>query len=349
METHEVIDLAHWVFDHVKVAMPVYEELVRAMEQNSQNGTKVAIREHLNAVEAALKSMPTERLSSQQVQLLEGIEAWQYIGKRGFSFIERVVKEGNYDPVSSAKDLRAAKQTLESAIQLMSQAESSLHELGIFSSASHDHPAQPLIRLHFRADASIDNVVELKKWATEWHEISRGLALASGESPEDVRISSATTGSIIITLATTATITLLIAKIIKNISDIVRNTIEIDNALSEWRTRRLIDRNIETALKERKKSLATEGLKNTLDTAKEQLGELDGEASNALEKALQKLFRFHEKGGEVDILLPPKPDDEEDTEALEEDTASLREVVSEVRKLRNEIALLLEDGTQDAT
>ena len=62
-------------------------------------------------------------------------------------------------------------------------------------------PDEILIRVSFTNAASISNIVDLKRWSREWHDIARGIAMAHGASPESIRVVGAGKGSIVVDLA----------------------------------------------------------------------------------------------------------------------------------------------------
>ena len=350
MDVNEIVGLASWINEYVNPAMPIYEQLASAMEQNAGGSSKVPLREHLDAVKTALQGMPVERLTYQQTDLLASLEVEDLIGEKGWRFVERAVKEGNYDPASAATDIRRAKQRLDNIIQRFKQARAALNSVGVQGEVEYDRSDKVTVRVRFKDGVEIVNVSQLKKWTAEWYEISRGLAMAVGERPEDVEVKGATTGSLIIILGTTLTVATIIALIMKQVASTVKSSMEIAHTLQDWKMRKVADAEVERVLVARRKGIEDGGVAAALELVKEKLGQrIVGDVENALKKSIEKMFSFAAKGGEVDMLPPPKPaaDDEVD-DAVAEAIYTITENVEEMRTLKAATQLLIEDKANEA-
>lgn len=349
MNVNEVIGLAQWLNDHVQPALNVYEQLTAAMEQNANNGSKVPLREHLDAVEHALLAMPIEQLSFQQTDTLDEVNVFQLLGEKGWRFVERTVKEGNFDPASAATDIRNAKQTVEKAVTLFNAARKALSAVGIQGEDEFESSTKVTVRIHFKEAVEISNVVQLKNRTADWYDISRGLAMAAGERPEDVEVKGATNGSVIIILGATLTVATLIALIMKQVASTVKSSMEIAHTLQDWKMRKVADSEVERVLLERRKRIEDSGTEEALKLVKEKIGgEMVGDVQNALQKSIEKMFSFASKGGEVDLLPPPEPtEDEEVDDAIVEAVKTITENVEEMRTLKAATQLLIEDKTNE--
>ena len=348
MNVSEVIGLANWLNNHVQPAMSVYEQLAAAMEQNANSGSKVPLREHLDAVEKALRAMPVEQLTFQQSDTLEEIEVLDLLGEKGWRFVERTVKEGNFDPASAAIDIRKAKQTIEKAVTLFTAARKALSAAGMKGDPDYDSDDKVTVRVRFKDAVEISNVAQLKNRTADWYDISRGLAMAAGERPEDVEVRGATTGSIIIILGTTLTVATIIALIMKQVASTVKSSMEIAHTLQDWKMRKVADREVERVLLARRKSIEDNGAAEALKLVKEKVGgRIAGDVENALKKSIEKMFSFASKGGEVDLLPPPAPNEEEVDEAVADAINTITENVEEMRTLKAATQLLIEDKTNE--
>ncbi len=264
MNVNEVMGLANWLNDHVQPAMNVYEQLAAAMEQNANNGSKVPLCEHLDAVEHALRAMPVEQLTFQQTDVLDEKEVLQLLGERGWRFVERTVKEGNFDPASAATDIRKAKQTIDNAVTLFGASRNALSAVGMRDEAEYDSSEKVAVRIRFKDAVEISNISQLKSRTADWYDISRGLAMAAGEKPEDIEVKGATTGSIIIILGTTLTVAKIIALIMKQVASIVKSSMEIAHTLQDWKMRKVADAEVEQALLTRRKRIEESGTTEAL-------------------------------------------------------------------------------------
>ncbi|MGI1661369.1 hypothetical protein ACRDNQ_03925 [Palleronia sp. KMU-117] len=352
MDVNEVVGLADWLDEHVAPAMSVYEALVAALEQNATNSSRVPLKEHLEAVERELMSMPVEQLTYEQSDLLEAMGVLHLLGKKGWRFIEQTVKEGNYDPATSAQDARKAKQQLDRTLQLFKKARQSLAEVNITGLHAEGDEDKVTVRVRFTEGVEIKNVTQLKKWSGEWYDIARGLAMAVGEKPEDVEVKGASTGSVIIILGTTLTVATIIALIMKQVASTVKSSMEIAHTLQDWKMRKIADAEVEATLKARRERVEKGGVDAAYEEVVKRLdGKLQGDVEAALKKSIDKLFSFTAKGGEVDILPPPVPEHVEphhpEDDVIAESIETLTNDIEEIRSLKAETQLLIEDNSDD--
>lgn len=350
MDVDELVGLAEWMDEYVAPAMSVYEHLVAAMEHNASNGSKVPLREHLDSIRQAMLDMPVSQLSYQQADLLNYLLVEDLIGERGWLFIESTIKEGNYDPASAASEARRAKARLDSTLQQFKQIHQALGVVGLADEPEYEHADKVTIRVRFKDGVEISNVSQLKKWSAEWFDISRGLAMAANERPEDVVVKGATTGSIILVLGASLTVATMVALIMKQVASTVKLSMEIAHTLQDWKMRRIADAEIERSLQARRKAIEDSGTRDALHLVKEKLGaQIAGEAENALTKSIEKMFSFSAKGGEVDMLPPPEPSDDENREEPTVDAIrTITESVEEMRTLKAQTQLLIERAPNEA-
>lgn len=353
MDVNEVVSLAQWIEEYIHPANSSYEELVAALEQNANSTSKVAIRDLLEKVKKELLSMPVEQLTLQQTDLLNELEVRDLLGKEGWRFIERTVKEGNYDPASAAQDSRNAKQKLDKLVTLFRKTKQALHDVRIEGTPDYTDD-KVTVRVRFTGGADIVNVVDLRKWSGEWVDISRGIALAVGERPEDVEVKGATTGSLILILGTTLSVATVLALIMKQVAQTVKSSMEIAHSLEDFKMKRLINKEIEDAFKKRRKEIEDGGVDETLTLVKEKLGDkVTNELEGGLKKSIEKVFSFASKGGEVDMLPPPEPEtnpNEDPDEEVIDTIASIKEIsdnIEEMRSIKAATQLLIEDQRDD--
>jgi len=255
------------------------------------------------------------------------------------------VKEGNYDPASAASDIRAANQRIVIAVQSFSEARSALSAVGMDGESKYDSSDKVTVRIRFKDEVKIANISQLKNRAADWYDISRGLAIAAGERPEDVEVKGATTGSVIFILGTTLTVATIISLIMKQVAATVKSTMDVAHTLQDWKTRKIADDVVEKVLQDRQKSIEDNGTAEALKLVKEKIGaHIKGDVENALKKSIEKMFSFAAKGGEVDMLPPPQPSEDEDiNEAVADAINTITKNVEEMRILKATTQLLIEN------
>ncbi len=312
----------------------------------------------MNTVNGILNEMPMDELTQEELDHLDQLGVGMYLGRKGADFLEETLKTKNYDPASAAGDVRTALGEINTRLSQFTELRSSLGNLKFTSDeiVVDNHLAE--IRVRFQSDASIDDVVLLKAWSSDWHDIMRGVAMCVGEKPEDVMVVGTSNGSIIICLAGTVAVTGALVKIVQNIGKITHEVLTIANTVEDLRHKKILNREIEDTFKKRRDEIIDNGVGSTVDAVLD--GKVaKGDVKSALKKSVEKYLNFNQKGGDVDFI-PPKEEELYDGDgdgdsgekaqeiiALNEGIALLRDAVEEMRTQKAEILMLSDqrDGT----
>jgi hypothetical protein len=344
MTVDEIIQLHKWLGKHVEPNIGIYESLAAALAHNAQQSAQQPIRDQLAALEVAMMAMPIQELTSEQTQLLEENNVLKYFGVPGQLFIDAVIKESKYDAATASKEMSTASSLVRNTVNTFTNLISSLNSVGITEPAPFKIEAGIVTRVRFTGNASITDVVELKKWSTEWNDIARGLATAVGERPEDVHVIGAATGSIVFILGVPVAIVKLLVSLSKSASTISTNIINIQNGIEDLRHKKVLNAAIESAMREEIQRLKSQGGNDALDNLKYLIGgDIRPENEKLLKSAATKYLNFTEKGGEIDMLAPPQPA-EEDYE-LVKSLDGIREDIEDVRKLKETLQLLIANNS----
>jgi hypothetical protein len=354
MNISELVRLANWIEEYVGPSLSPYDQLATILEQNATQSAKQAVKPHLDAVERALKRIPSEQLSDLQIELLKEQEIFDLVGLPGWKRLEATLLASDYDPASVAAKVRADRSSLERVASRFKRLTQSLTELDIDDQNFCVEPARVEVRVRFTRQASIQNPADLKKWSADWYDIIRGIALCVDEKPQDTLVIGATEGSLIVIFSASVPVAKVLALLSKYVTTVVMNGLQMANAMEDLRHKKIMNRSIEEAMKAQAKQIAETGAENAFKAIVEHAGVPDGEKKGPIKIAVDKFFNFSDKGGEVDLLPPPSPplsvanDDEADDETTDDsdDLTALNEVVEEVRKLRDEARALLEPPKQ---
>lgn len=353
MDTSQVTNLAIWVENHLPDISNKYRVVSQILDHNAKQAQKQPFREELEDLTNSLARMNFEHLTNEEVDLLKEMETLQYLGERGRKFVNGTFTTSEFDPATAASDLREGVESIDSTIQKFDIALDALSELGLeYLDDDQTNLEFPLVRVRFKDKASIEDIAKLKKWAADWHDIARGVAMSVGETPQSVRIVGANNGSIIVTLTTVASVTIVLAIIAKNSGRIAAEVLGIANDIEDFRHKRRLNKVIEDELKNQQTKVQETGVEDTLKEIKETFPDLiKGEVENALKKSITKYFDFYKKGGDVDFIPPrsQRDDDDivEDQELIEQIAAQSEEnqrlvgVIEEVRAQQAEILQLV--------
>lgn len=323
MDVREVEKLAEWYLDHFAPLSERYQELIAPVQNNANQQAKSALEGELNALLSYLTAMDFEVLSLQQIKLLDELGVGSLLGHSGAEFVAGIIRTSNYDPATALKELTDAHAQLNGIRLHFDTLLKSMAGLKLRRQDTEDVEEFITIRVGFQNDAAINNVTEWKDSAKDWYDIIRGLALASNEAPEATRVIGASTGSIILILAGTATVTALLALISKNVAAVAKDTLEILHSVEDLRQRKLLTKVMEAEFKSLIDTRKQSALDNITKEVKPLLADANGEKIPALTNSIKKLLAFNEKGGNVDFVAP----DDDGSDTAESESEENEEVV----------------------
>jgi hypothetical protein len=351
MNVGELYYLSEWFAERHPELSRFYQELQSPLQHNANQPDKQPLEQNLDILTDYLGSMSFAELSMQQLDLLSTIGIDQYIGPSGKNFVNSTVRVSHFDPATAVQRIEEAIASINSTHKKLAGYRSAVNALDVDLMGFEEPDDFITIRVGFRNDASIENITDWKNSGKDWYDIIRGLSLASGEPPESTRVIGAGTGSIILFLAATATVTTLLAIISKNVMSVAKNIIDIQSATEELRQKKILTKLMEQELSRQVKELKDGALTTVLAEVKGTLPTISGEAENALSNSIKKLLAFNEKGGNVDFVSPDNSGDEEsgddentpDTAAL----AQARAAIHDYQASRDEIRLITASSNND--
>lgn len=332
MNVQELAGLADWLEHeiHKGGVLQQYQALSNALSRNTQqNQQKVSFDSEKEKLFEALTAMPLAKLSREQLSFLETIGIRSSIGQAGVDDLEDALYRNVIDPATSARIVQEKTQRIGATKARIDAIRTALKDIPLDLQESGEGGV--LFRVYFQGDASIDDVVDLKKWSAAWHDIGRGVAMLHNESPEDVRVVGAGTGSIIIELSVVAGVALTIGKIIKEALDIAEQTNRIRIQAEQIRGMKLSNAKIASDLDKEAEKIKSEGgdkINKIVAEGSTLEGDAKGDIAKALSTSVVKLLDFLDKGGRVDIIVRGAESEDADEVVL-----ALDEQVSEIRRL----------------
>jgi len=331
MNIEELEHLATWIKEHATLAQTKYQVLAGIAQHNSQQQQKKPLETALKDLQETLHEIPLHVLSNGQINLLSTFDLANLLGRSGVSFVDDTIKKTNFDPATASTELAKAVKTITVAIQRADRLITAFDGIDLHSTNSPLEDNRALVRIEFRGDASITNVVNWKEWSDKWHEIARGIVLSINEAPEDVRVVGATNGSIIIALTGTYAFVKILASIAKLVTNVAKDIVLLNHSIEDLRTKKLLNEKIENELVAEISTRKKSGVDTIIEETKKTLpDDIDGEQENALRKAITQLLEFNQKGGELDFVAPEVEDDVRDDETHAQ-IADLRAAIEDLR------------------
>ena len=351
MQISELIKLGKWYEEECKDSGLIddYNMLTNKIQQNVNN-QRVPFEEEKEALISNLSNMSFGTLTLEQMAFLETLGIRDYLGSNGIKTVKDILYKNHIDIASVLQHFRDIVKAFSEATGLFDNIESSLSKF-LPDDDPQVLPDETLMRIYFKEGSSINTIVDFKKLATQWHDISRGIALAVDHKPEDVRIISAEKGSIIVNAAVLTVIADVVSRIVlraleiaDKVLDLKVKKIEIEKMQLEKNEKETIVDSMKGAIEGEKKR----GAESICETIIEECNIIDSEKKQGLRKSVEKMIAFIEKGGNVDFIckdnneVDDADEENEQQNLLRDNNAKLIETVQKIREIEGHILLLEE-------
>lgn len=338
MYIQELYALTLWVQEEVvnKQILQKYQQLVQKLTENSQpNRQKQPFDIQKNALIEALGDMNIVALNEEQQLFLNKLNIFNIFGRIAIEELENILYKNALDIVTATQEVNKKYTLLGQGIAKINKIREGL--TGLVEVEEHIID-KAIIRVHFDNEASIDNITDFKKWSATWYDISRGITMVHGTSPEDISVIGANKGSIIIELATAYAITKTLSEIILKVLKVVEKVYDIRKKAEEIRGMKLSNDKISNELEKEANNIKKTDVEAIVDSISESESVSDGEVKTNLSKAITKLLDFVDKGGEIDFTLPEDADEEEAEEKEKSDLKQLlKNKFQEIRLLEDRL------------
>lgn len=344
MQIEELLRLTNWFQENIvnKNIPTFYQSLYAKMNQNTRrnnNQAKQPFEIEKNNLINTLAQVNTDSLTLEQISFLKEIGILELFGNSGVKGIEKVLFENSLDIATATNKINHFKNKLNEGVTKLAELNTILSKSFTIDDSDYIPDNSVLMRVYFRKEVAIENIVDFKRLAATWHEIGRGIAIAQDKTPEDFRIIGAQKGSIIIEMAVLTSLATSVSIILLRGLKVAERVIEILTKAEELKTLKLTNKKIEAELKKEAEAEKKNGVQSILDSTVKELGmsqDNQGDKVSALKKAITKLIDFTQKGGAVDFIEPEIEGDK----SIREEILQLRGNIEEIRELEGKIKLL---------
>lgn len=335
MTVSELYDLTKWADQQIRErSLPdLYTQLHAALNRyaqpNQRGNSFESEKQHLLE---AVKAADPSYLTDAQRTFLDALGIRGFLGDAGAAAIEDLLYRNVIDTVTSANRLAEIAGELTEGISKLAQISQGLH--GCVPTGMAQASGEVLLRITFTGKASMKSVSEFKEWGSTWYDIGRGIAMAHQSTPDDVRIVGASTGSVVLILATTAAIAHTASFIILRGLAVAERVLDLRVKAEELRGMKLKNDKIAAELMKAADIEKSEGVDEIANEAAKTLKltkAKNGEEIAALTQSVKDLLGFVESGGKVDFVLPAPEDDEDEKQTAE--LEPLRTAYKEIRQL----------------
>lgn len=354
MNIEELATLADWLDDALNAIIPAYTNLAQILQHNATQPQKQQLEPALNELFEKLSLIDLNSLTNAQASLLQDMKILHLLGQDGISFTKSLIMKSDFDPATAYQDITKAVNSLQSAHKWANAVRQALSGLRIIKLRTHLEESSALLRIEFRGDASINDIYNLRDWSRSWYEIIRGAGMLHDQPPEETKVVSATTGSIIIDLAAAVPVTYTLALIATHAETITKKILDIYRHINQMKLEGILNKELKNALTSRIEELKNNGVEETVSHIKKELKiKPDGEKENALRSSVEKFMEFRTKGGEIDFVMPQKMGEEgEESGATDKDLDLVKELkrkVNLIRQIKSEIKMIEQDLSSKET
>ena len=337
MEVIELFNLTEWVKKEVESEkygnlLDNYHQFMVGLKGATAGQPFVGQRKHLSD---ALGAINFATLTRDQKDFLEKINLLETLGQPAIDKIENILTHNRMDIATARNTINEMIKNFEVGLKKIEAIQEGLRDY-IPDDYDEIHDEEGVLtRLSFLENASINNIVDFKKSANNWHIIGTGLAEISDLRPEDIKIIGASRGSIIFDLWLSLPVAIILGEII---SSILKNTKELYKIKAAQQT--VIGLKLDNEKKKKileqlhdsKESEENNIVDKTVEEATKSF-EIGTDKKAKLEKTVELLFKFLEDGGNIDFVLPRKEESEEGEGAEDDELLNFNNNVQETRSL----------------
>ena len=357
MQIEELYQLTQWLNTEIIKSQIIqkFDALINVINANVRkqpNQPMQPFNSQKTELIQALSNVKLSKLTLKQIETLSVLKIKENIGEKGINKIDKIFSN-QLDIAHVLQEITNMKKELQDGVNKLSAITKPI--LPFLKQELNELPSEyVLTRIIFEHDAAVDNIVKLKKWSDNWHNIGRGFAIANGQKPEDIQVIGGDKGSLIIELAILATLAVPIAKAINITLDSLVKYREFQ--LKSYEVRQLKEKHPtmseeleEDAKKweERAERLKKQISEEVFSKIIEHCSDYKTACKNELEKSVNLLVNFLSQGGDVDCLIQEDSENDDLQEDITETKRTLQHEFSEIRLLKQTLLLESEENKKE--
>ena len=338
MQIQELLHLTSWIDENIikKEVKEQYEALASILITNANpRYHPSSFKEKTDTLINTISSISTKNLTNEQEKILGKFNFLKNIGSRGVEQLEDVLFRNRLDIVTVAEEVNNIYEEVKAAIQ--SSNEIQINLIPLIEESEYEESHDVIMRVHFQNDVALKDISDFKKSAAIWYDITRGISMAHGYTPEDIRVVGAQKGSIIIELAVLPIIAATTSSIILSALKVADRVLEIRKKAEELKSLKLNNEKLANEVEKEAEKEKKEGLENiTKELSATIKPSLDGDKINALNKSIRHLIDFVEGGGEVDFYAEEQENEVPEVELLRVNFAEIKRLEKRILTIENQ-------------
>ena len=360
MQVSELHQLVDWVDVNIRQSnlQAHYQQMTQALQQNTarrNNQPPVSFESQKVQLFNTLEEINILELNLSQQKLLTSLKLDSLLGQSAIDQIEDILFRNQLDIVNAHKQFSSMQQKLNSGYTLLNQLKQPLDAIQT-DAVDEDtlRKNETLMRVHFQHHSSISNMEEFSSWGERWKSISDGFTFATGGSVQDIRITGASKGSVILELVANTTLIGMIGGGIKWTLDSIKTGLEIRHQIVatqklkiEKKTQEVILQQLQEAQKAHRKESIDDITEKLIEEHKLNEDGDRGDIRPRLKPAVRELYDFIDGGGEVDFTAHEEQEPEQKVELLTQNISDVRTLTEELKAIEFKPSKAMEPSEED--
>ncbi|MBY8157921.1 hypothetical protein KW508_07905 [Vibrio fluvialis] len=342
MNVNELWSFTVWLVETIKEThlVQILEDTINLKQKsnsNNQNQINQKVRDDLLST---FEEIPVRSFNESEREILRNVHLDNVFNDNPTSYVNELYDSNAYSFQQQISQLAKTKKALSDALSRSATLNSSLTFLMPDNNLrSHNEPSDietPTLRLIFKKEANIDNIVELKDWSDKLYSIIRGITISQNLRAEDCKILDTGKGSHWFDLALDPSTIKIICEAVDYIAITITKCFGAASAFKAFQLASIKVNlaskeleQIEQQLKTQNELLKAEFLASEVARLTEE-HKLEKQQNNELRSALKKLYELMEKGAEWQ--LNNIPDDNEEFRGLKHNLEDSLLLISEEKQ-----------------
>lgn len=311
MVVEELYLIAEWAQREIvdKYIENKYQDLINILNENLQPHNQKRPFEHQrDELLLSISNVYLENLSEEQKKILAKLGIFDNIGNQGIQKIEDTLYRNALDLATVVNKLNYFKDEINRGVSKLNQVKEGLD--GVFDKEETKYSNENLVSIHFEDKTVVDNIMELNVRTDNWCEILKGIALLQEFPLDEVRISTQSGDSFILTLTSENIITKTILELNSKILNVIEKIVDIMKKVQEIKNLNLSNKQIEIDLEREADKLRKESIEKI--SREITMGKnINGEVQRNVEKSIRLVFEFIENGGRIVGTIPAENEQSE--------------------------------------
>jgi hypothetical protein len=326
-----------------------FQRLIQVLQQNAQqNGQQQQpITTQKASLIAAIKAIRIQTLTLNERRLLKTFIEPDLMGDTGVEKINQIFIDHNLDPMGAVNAFSKIKTQYDQLIAAANDTIKVLAPIDLPAVEMNIAEGFAVLQVTFKEKASIANVSEWHHSSDDWWHIVRSFGLLTDTTTDDAKVLSFQQGSVVVEISAVYLLVKALGIAADKSLNVIERLLELRKKIAEFKQLDLSNKKIERELEKESATFIESqskliGEQVIAEINKDKLE--NGEVVNAINMAVDKLFKFLDNGGTVDCRLKQIDKQPPEAEQLRDNFSKIRTLETRIRELK-----LISDGSDKSS